>query len=563
MYGPLCDKTAFPAGQARFDCHLLLTSYKNCAKLICTLNTKGAASMNQQKQQRAMPKDGWCRQRTRGRLSLLLWAALFLALTVVFIGTFFYQFSMDKTYWDTGDYVLFYASCPVGLAFSAACIYAAYTGIRDAFFPEKSRLAKSIRSQLPFPDEAPPVGELFAMVDNDIRDNGLWFDNVAVGKEWVLGDDVSYIPRIRAVFGRDEIRHRHSNGRTYTSRIIELYILDDRHQPQVSSLKTPSELPMLIDCLKLRAPDALFKPYAQYTDYLTMSGDEWDSLDREYRNRKAKRASNAVQAAQQPEQNMVLTLHDGSATSRVTAEVVRRTLRDAIRQAQEQDECFFNLTPGRPPERDGVRWSGMQCAVFGSQLDENRNRVQGLWIYLVLVPVSGPDGKPVRNSLELSCTPEQAETTLLVWLRGEVPDLRSWEEIDLSGMKVSYTKPQASSQSYPPKLVLFSASGAGQSHERFTREDVQVGADGIVDGSYQQVDLTLSGGYLWIQVKAGDKTDGRCTVTATWPDGEVLRYFTAKCTHRQAAAWLMDYCDGKLRPGGADWKDITKKMTKK
>ena len=519
--------------------------------------------MEHQNQRRAMPQGGWCRQRTRRRLSLLLWAALFLALTVVFLGSFLYLLPMDRTYWDTGDYVLFYASCPVGLAFSAACAYAAYTGIRDAFFPEKSALARSIRSQLPFPDEAPPVGELFAMVDSDIRDNGIWFDRVAVGREWVLGDEVSYLPRIRAVFGRDEIQHHRSGKTTTTTRIIQVYIMDDRHQVQISDLKNPNELPMLLDCLKLRAPDALFKPYAQYTDYLTMDDGEWDAVERDYRSRRAKRASGAVQAARQPDQTMVLTLHDGSATSRVTADLIRRTLRDAIRQAQEEDECFFNLTPGRPPERDGVRWSGMQCAVFGSQLDEYRNRADGLWIYLVLVSESGPDGKPVRNSMELSCTPEQAEAILLAWFRGEVPDLRSWKEIDLAGMKISYTKPKSPAESYPPKLVLFSASGAGQGHERFTREDVEVGADGIVDGSYQQVDLTMPGGYLWIQVKTGDKTDGRCTVTATWPDGPVLRYYTAKCTHRQAAAWLMDYYDGKLRPGGADWKDVTKKMIKK
>ena len=542
-----------------------MTSYKNCAKLRCALRTKGVACMDHQNPQRAMPQGGWCRQRTRGRLSLLLWAALFLALTVVFMGAFLYQLSMDRTYWDTGDYVLFYASCPAGLAFAASCAWAAYTGIRDAFFPEKSKLAKSIRAQLPFPDEAPPVGELFAMVDNDIRENGLWFDRVAVGREWVLGDEVSHIPRIRAVFGRDEIQHHRSGKTTTTARIIQIYIMDDRRQVQISDLKDPNELPMLLDCLKLRAPDAVFKPYAQFVNYNSMDDGEWDSLERDYRSRKAKRASDAVQAARQPGQNMVLTLHDGSATSRVTADLVRQTLRDAIRQVQEEDddERFFNLTPGRPPERDGVRWSGMQCAVFGSQLDENRDVAYGLWVYLVLAPVPGPDGKPVRNSVQLECTPEQAEAVLLSWLRGEVPDLRSWEEIDLAGMKVSCTRPQAPNQSYPPRLVLFSASGAGQGHERFTREDVEVGADGIVDGSYQQVDLTLPGGYLWIQVKAGDKTDGRCTVTTTWPDGEVLRYFTAKCTHRQAAAWLMDYYDGKLRPDGAGWKDVTKKMAKK
>ena len=199
--------------------------------------------MNHQNLQRAMPQGGWCRQRTRGRLSLLLWAALFLALTVVFLGTFLYQLSMDRAYWDTGDYVLFYASCPVGLAFLAACVWAVYTGIRDAFFPEKSKLAKSIRAQLPFPDEAPPVDELFAMVDRDIQENGLWFDRVAVGQEWVLGDSVTHIPRIRAVFGRDEIQRHRSGKTTTTSRIIQVYIIDDRRQVQISDLKIPTSCP--------------------------------------------------------------------------------------------------------------------------------------------------------------------------------------------------------------------------------------------------------------------------------------------------------------------------------
>ena len=519
--------------------------------------------MDQQNQQRAMPKDGWCRRRTRGQLRLLLWAALcfFLGatLTVFFRGTWMER--MDQR--EMEDYVRLAVSGVLGPAAVLGGFYLVYTGIRDAFFPEKSRLAKSIRAQLPFPDEAPPVSELFAMVDSDIRDNGLWFDNVAVGSQWVLGEKVSYIPRIRAVFDRDEIQRRRTGNTTTTTRILQVYIMDDRRQVQVSDLKHPNELSMLIDCLKLRAPDALFRPYAQFVNYNSMDDGEWDAVERDYRSRKAKRASKAVQTGQRIEQNMVLTLHDGSVTSRVTADLIRRALRDAIQQAQEQDECFFNLTPGRPPERDGVYWSGMQCAVFGSQRNEYGNPVPGLWIYLVLVPVPGPDGKPVRNSVELSCTPDQAEAILLAWLRGEVPDLRSWAEIDLSGMKVQYAGPQAPSKSYPPKLILFSASGAGQSHENFTREDVQVGADGIVDGEYRQVELTLPGGYLWIQVKTGDKTDGRCTVTVTWPDGETLRYFTAKCTHRQAAAWLMDYYDGKLRPAGADWKDVTKKMSKK
>ncbi len=50
----------------------------------------------------------------------------------------------------------------------------AYRSLRDALRPEKSALARSIRSQLPYPEEAPPVKELFAMVDQDLKQNGQW-----------------------------------------------------------------------------------------------------------------------------------------------------------------------------------------------------------------------------------------------------------------------------------------------------------------------------------------------------------------------------------------------------
>ena len=48
-------------------------------------------------------------------------------------------------------------------------LFRSYRSLRDALIPEKSALARSIRAQLPYPDEAPPVKELFAMVDRDLQ----------------------------------------------------------------------------------------------------------------------------------------------------------------------------------------------------------------------------------------------------------------------------------------------------------------------------------------------------------------------------------------------------------
>ena len=154
-----------------------------------------------------------CLKRTRKKLINLLWAALFLFVALALLAYSAACWTSGRSHWEIKDWAVAILSTVLGLTALAAGLYESVTSIRDAFFPSKSRLAKSIRSQLPYPEEAPPVKKMFAMVDKDIMENGVWFDRVAVGREWVLGDDAAYIPRIRAVFGRDEIQRRRGWGR--------------------------------------------------------------------------------------------------------------------------------------------------------------------------------------------------------------------------------------------------------------------------------------------------------------------------------------------------------------
>ena len=37
------------------------------------------------------------------------------------------------------------------------------------------------------------------MVDRDLAAGANWFEKVGIGREWVLGDEASYIPNIRGV----------------------------------------------------------------------------------------------------------------------------------------------------------------------------------------------------------------------------------------------------------------------------------------------------------------------------------------------------------------------------
>ncbi len=496
-----------------------------------------------------------CLERTRKRIVNLLWAVLFLFGALALLAYAALCWGSDRSYWKAGDWVKAILSPVLGLLTLATGIYEGAVSIRDTFFPSKSRLAKSIRSQLPYPDEAPPVRELFAMVDKDILENGVWFDRVAVGREWILGDDATYIPRVRAVFGRDEIQRRQAGGRSIPSEVIQLYIIDDRHQVQTTGLRNPNELKALLECLRLRAPDALFLPYGQFADYAAKSPEEWDAVNRAFEARRAKRED--APAPKAPEaQTMVFTRPDGTDISRVTEDMVTTALRDAVRS---DDVTIFTLAPTVPYETGGRRLSFLQCFALGvDDPDFDEDDLRGEAEIYLIAGVKPEPGQPPEAAFVLDCAYDEAERTLLDWFHGSVPDVSGWLPVDIR----AWEPPQRRPEPRPPRLALESATGVLQSHDSFEREDVEASAEGLCDGTYRAVDLTLPGGYLLFRVEPGDKTDGRCTVTATDDAGGRLRFYTLKCSDRQAARYLLDYYDGKFRPAKPEWKDITRKILK-
>ena len=247
------------------------------------------------KQQPDGPAEGYCLQRTRGRLILLVWAAVALLMAAAGAAYLTLSWTVDKTGWDYMEYIKLAAAGLLAVGGLLAAGYLAYTGLRDAFCPEKSQLARSIRQQLPYPEEAPPVNELFAMVDDDLCRNGQWFGRLAVGHEWILGDEVSYIPRIRGVFWRDETRTRRSGNRVTTTRILQLWILDDRQQCRPTDLRQPKELQAALDCLRQRIPAAVFAKYdsREYNDCIHADEQQWYFMEREFERRKEQLGQNA------------------------------------------------------------------------------------------------------------------------------------------------------------------------------------------------------------------------------------------------------------------------------
>ncbi|MDE7331426.1 MAG: hypothetical protein K2O16_04195 [Lachnospiraceae bacterium] len=509
-----------------------------------------------------MPKGGYCLRITRNKL-LSLWLAMLFLFFGAALGIYSWmELQADKSAWDYMEYIKMIIGWAGSLFFLAIGLGTAYTSLRDAFFPQKSTLANSIRSQLPYPDAAPGVQELFAMVDRDIETNGQWFDKVAVGKEWVLGDEASYIPRIRVFFGRDEIKSHRSGERVNTTRILELHILDDRRQHQITTLHNPKELQALLDCISLRAPDALRRPYSEYNIWVQKSDMEWENMLREYRVRQGERDLAAFQAGNADaviNQNMILTYPDGRVTSRVTKDLIR----EAMEECLSQGEGTFSLSAGCPVEREGIRYVEMECSAGYYEEDwedlsfQEMEKLGEAELFLKMT-ATGEAGKAVQSGRICQMDIPSAERILEAWLRGEIPKMKDWEATPLF-MEQEQPKKRVV---LPPHLGLMTPAGVFQSHDRFTLEDVEVAAEGLVDGTYRMVDLTLQGGYLWMRIQGGDASDGRCKVSVTRADSDKLRYFRNQCTHRQAAAWLTAFAKGTFQPDWKEWKDYTRQAEK-
>ena len=316
----------------------------------------------------AVPQGGYCLDRTRKRLGRLLWSLLYLLIAAGCGIVFFMGFGQEKE--EIADWAVWIVG-GVGFAVFIVCfIIETYMDLRDAFFPAKSRLANSIRSQLPYPEEAPPVEELFAMVDKDIQENGQWFDRVAVGKEWVFGDDVTSIARIRGVFPRDEIKTHYTSGRRRSARIIELYIVDDRKQIQSTGLRKPAELQAAVNCLRLRAPEAYFADHSSMSNFLGQSDEEWQALERSFCRRRDQRLAQKLDqerySAGSNDQFVLIGL-EGRRTSRFD----RRTVEDQLTGLNSQSQgARFALEPVElipVPER-GVSLSRLECGITNQGL---------------------------------------------------------------------------------------------------------------------------------------------------------------------------------------------------
>ena len=394
------------------------------------------------KQQPDGPEDGYCLERTRGRLIGLIPAAAFGGGGALALWFFYLGQTLPEEVERLDDKMrIFYYLCPfLGAGAVLIGIFLAYRSLRDALYPEKSALAQSIRDQLRYPDEAPPVKELFAMVDQDLKQNGQWCGKMGIGKEWVLGDVVSAISRIRGVFSRVERHTHHAGQRTQVTYTYEIWIVDDRQQRQVTSFKSEKQLEEAIDCLRHRAPAAVFGRYdsKEYNDLVNTKEEMEQYLqERAYQQRKAQLEQQERQQQERLAQNQVLTFPDGSVTSRITWDTIRQLL---LSPSQTGEASPFQLVPGIPFQGQGHAVSRLAC-IPGGAMEQTR---------ILLEEYSGSPGKPGRYAWSRDVYFSEAETVLRGWLRGEIPPLGDWERMERDGRTWRYLEHRKDETSSTP-----------------------------------------------------------------------------------------------------------------
>ena len=148
--------------------------------------------------------------------------------------------------------------------------------------------------------------------------------------------------------------------------------MDDRRERQVTALRSQRELDDAMDCLRRRVPAAVFGTYnsKEYNDLIYAKEEEQQyAQERAYRQRAAQFQEQRRRERESQAQNQVLTLPDGSVTSRITGETLRELL---LRPGRTGEESPFQLVPGVPIQGEQGAFSRLACLPGGFQEPDPR-----------------------------------------------------------------------------------------------------------------------------------------------------------------------------------------------
>ena len=213
----------------------------------------------------------YCRRRTLARVSAVLWGFFCLLLTASLCwGLLLPEHLSRSVYFEEHNLLFTVLFALVALLFLLLGVYLIVTGVRDVLLPARSGLAKSIRAQLPHPEEAPPYPELFELVDRDLVEHRA-FGSLRVGAEWVLGDRAVRLERVRGVFQKVEVRYRRKGGANH---LFQLILVDDRRESHITNFHSRRTLADAGAYLLTRVPAAVSGDGRDYSAFLTSDPEE-------------------------------------------------------------------------------------------------------------------------------------------------------------------------------------------------------------------------------------------------------------------------------------------------
>lgn len=274
----------------------------------------------------------YCRAKTISRLP-----RFFLGMVILVAGLVCFVVGFCGESKDFFDYLILFTGAIVLLAGGMT----AFKNLRDVLFPSKSTLAKSIRVQLSASEKNLSGKELFSLVDRDISQYGKWFGCIAVGKEWVLGDEVTRLNRIRGIFDKDEWIE--ITGKRKVHR-IQLILVTDQHKVQINEQRSSEELKKIKEYLLSIIPEAFSGVNTDYISFLAKTEEEFAEFERNFEQKKAERVQREkVEREHQVPWDIILENTQGQTISAVTREMVL----EQIEQLKKEGE-IFSIFPSYP-----------------------------------------------------------------------------------------------------------------------------------------------------------------------------------------------------------------------
>ena len=113
----------------------------------------------------------------------------------------------------------------------------------------------------------------------------------------------------------------------------------------------------------------------------------------------------------------MLTLPDGSVTSRITGDTIHELLRQPDRKGK---AVPLQLVPGVPIQGQGHAFSRL-VGLAGGMIQPTR---------ILMEEYSGTPGVPGQYAWTRDMSAGEAEEVLRGWLRGEIPSLEDWTQIE-------------------------------------------------------------------------------------------------------------------------------------